>query len=293
MKIKKSDILIITAAILLPAAIVRAQSAREIVEQGNALYADANYSEAVTKYDEALTETPATLEPVFNKADSLYRMDDFAGATELYNSVAAESMDMKLVNAARYNNGNSFFQRGMQKRQSKPKEAVEDMKTAVSYWRKVLDAEPENEKAARNIEVARLTIKDILEQPQDPNQQQDPNQPQDPNQQQDPNQPQDPNQQQKNQQQQNDPNQQQQQNEPNQPQDPNQQQQQQQNDPNQAQDPNQQQQPQQADKNKDEPPPTPPEQDSVAQEILDREQKLKEQRRRLKISGYKKVEKDW
>lgn len=282
MKTKRSDILITVTIVLFLVPVVRAQSAREIIEQGNILYTDANYSEAITKYNAALTDSPGALEPMFNKADSLYRMKDFAAATGLYNSVAAESMDMKLVNNARYNNGNCFFQQGLQKKQSKPKAAVKDMKTAVSYWRKVLDAEPENEKAARNIEVARLAIKNILDRPKDPNQPKDSNQPQDPNQQK-----------QKNQQKQND---------PNQPQDPNQQQNQQkqkqkqkQNDPNQAQDPNQQQQQQQnqADKDKNEPPKTPPEPDSVAQKILDREQKLKEARRRLRVSDYKKVEKDW
>ena len=263
MKIKRPDILI-AAAMLLFVPIVRAQLVREIVEQGNALYADANYSEAITKYDEAIADLPEALEPVFNKADSLYRMDDFTAAIQLYNNVAVESRDMKLVNAARYNNGNCFFQRGLQKKDAEPQKAIEDIKTAISYWRKVLDAECENEKAARNIEVARLTIKDILDQPRDPNQQ-NPNQPQDPNQ------AQDPNQQQQNQQQ-----------DPNQAQDPNQQQQ------NQQQDPNQQQQ---ADEEKDEK--KPPEPDSTAQEILDREQKQKEERQMLKVGGYKKVEKDW
>jgi nucleoside-diphosphate-sugar epimerase len=46
-----------------------------------------------------------------------------------------------------------------------------------SIWRPVLDIEPKNEKAAKNIEVARLIIKDIIDQI-NKQKQQDPNQPQ-------------------------------------------------------------------------------------------------------------------
>ena len=276
MKVKKFDIFIITAGLLVFVQIAQAQSARELLRQGNALYADANYSGAINKYDQAIADLPGALEPQFNKANGFYRMDDMAKAIELYNAVAAESKDMKLIDSARYNNGNCFFQKGLKNRNSKPQDAIDDMKTAISYWRKVLDVEPGNENAARNIEVARQTIKEILDQPKDPNQQQDPNQSSDPNQSQDPNQDQDPNQQQ--------------QSDPNQPQDPNQQQQQQQQqqDPNQAQDPNQQQQQEQQKQEEKE-----PESDATAQEILDREQQQKKERQMLQMSGYREVEKDW
>ena len=126
----------------------------------------------------------------------------------LYRQVAAESKDMNLVAKAKYNLGNCSFQQGSKQRDSNLQKAIEDMETAIAHWRGVLDIEPKNEKAAKNIEVARLTIKDILDQLKNQQQQQDPNQPQDPNQSkqqqdqqqsqqpqgQDPNRPQDPNQ---------------------------------------------------------------------------------------------------
>jgi Ca-activated chloride channel family protein len=114
---------------------------------------------------------------------------------------------MALVAKAKYNLGNCFFQRGSKQRDSDLQKALDDMKTSIDYWRQVLDLDPKNEKAARNIEVARLTIKDLLDQlkkqqeqqknqkDQQQQQQQDQTQPQ--NQtppKQDPNQPQDPNQ---------------------------------------------------------------------------------------------------
>jgi len=126
------------------------------------------------------------------------------------------------VAKAKYNLGTPYFQKGLQ-RDSDLQKAIDDLKTAIGSWRGTLDIEPENNKAAKNIEVARLTIKDLLDQLK--NQQQDPNQPQDPNQSQ--------------QQQQQDQQQQGSRQDPNQPQD--QQQDQGKQDPNEPQDPNREQ----------------------------------------------------
>ena len=197
-----------------------ADSARVSTSQGNKLYRQGNFNEAINSYDQALLETPGALEPKFNQANSYYKLDDLGKAMDLYRQVAAEGKDMKFVAKAKYNLGNSYFQQGSKQKDSNLQKAIDDLKTAIGSWRGVLDIEPENKKAAKNIEVARLLIKDLLDQLN--KQQQDPNQPQDPNQQQ---------QQQQNSQQ-----------DPNQPQD--QQQQQQQaagQDPNQPQDPNQSQ----------------------------------------------------
>jgi hypothetical protein len=246
-----------------------ADSARISTSQGNQLYGQGNFGEAIGQYDQALIYRPEALEPKFNKANSYYRLDDLEKAINLYREVAAESKDMKLVAKAKYNLGNCSFQKGSKQRDSNLQKAIEEMETAIGHWRAVLDIEPENEKAAKNIEVARLIIKDILDQLKN---------------QQDPNQPQDPNQQQQNQQQQ-------QQNQQQQAQDPNQNQQQQDQDPNQPQDPNQGQSQQQEQQKQDDEKKQAP--DTTAQEILDKEQRDKKQRQILQRARYQKVDKDW
>ncbi|OHB63880.1 MAG: hypothetical protein A2168_00920, partial [Planctomycetes bacterium RBG_13_50_24] len=208
--------------------------------------------------------TPGALEPKFNQANSYYRLDDLGKAMDIYRQVAAESKDMKVVARAKYNLGNSYFQKGSKQKDSNLQKAIDDLKTAIGSWRGVLDIEPENKKAAKNIEVARLTIKDLLDQLNKQQQQQDPNQPQDPNQQQ-----------QQNQQQQNS------QQDPNQPQ----QQQAAGQDPNQPQDPNQSQDQQQRQQQ------VAP--DTRAQEILDKEQRQRKERQILQRGSWQKVEKDW
>jgi Ca-activated chloride channel family protein len=248
------------------------KSAELSLRQGNKLYTQGNFNEAINKYDQALIEKPQALEPKFNKANSYYRLDDLTKALDLYREVAADSKDMKLVTKAKYNLANSYFQQGSKQKDSDLQKALEDLQTSISYWRQVLDIEPENEKAARNIEVARLIIKDIIDQLNKQKQQQRDSR-------QDPNQPQ-----------------QQQQDKQEQPRpqsgDPNQQEQQQQQTTSQ-QDPNEQQE-QQSQQQREQPQQeqiTTP--DTTAQEILDKEQRQRKMRQMLQRPRWQKVEKDW
>lgn len=277
---KLSVTLIIAAAIT---QVVFAESSRTSVRRGNDLYADGNFNEAINQYDQALVDMPQAPEPKLNKANSYYRLDDLAKAIDLYKEVAAEAKDMKLVTKAKYNLGNCFFQEGAKQRDSDLQKALESMKTSITHWRAALDIEPENKKAARNIEVARLTIKDIIDQI---------------NKQQDPNQPQDPNQSQQNQQGQQDQNQQNARQDPNQPQDPNQAQKPKQSrDPNESQDPNesnqQEQQQQQVQEQQQQQQQQTDAPDTTAQKILDKEQQQKKERQILQRQRYLKVERDW
>ena len=141
-----------------------ADSAPASVLQGNRLYNQKNFTGAIEKYDQALLDQPQSLEPKFNKANCYYQLDDLARAIDLYNEVAAESRDMKLVAASKYNLGNCYFQRGSKQKDSDLQKALEDLQTGIVQWRQALDIEPDNQNAAKNIEVARLIIKDIIDQ---------------------------------------------------------------------------------------------------------------------------------
>jgi Ca-activated chloride channel family protein len=254
---------------------VSAQSARDSTSEGNKLYKQGKFNEAINSYDQALTESPGALEPKFNQANSYYRLDDLSKALDLYRQVAAESKDMKLVAKSKYNLGNTYFQQGSKQKDSNLQKAIDDMKTAISSWRGVLDIEPKNTKAAKNIEVARLTIKDLLDQ-LNKQKQQDANQPQDPNQQK---------QQKQNQKQQN------QQQNPNQSQKQKQKQQTAGREPNQPQEPNQPEKQKQQQKEQKQQQKVVP--DTTAQEILDNEQRQRKNRQILQRGQWQKVDKDW
>jgi Ca-activated chloride channel family protein len=275
----KSCFLVLTLGLVLSPSLslAGAGSAREALQQGNRLYGDKQFAEAVNKYNDALVEQPQAVEPKFNKANSYYRLDDLSEATDLYQQVAAESKDMSLVAKAKYNLGNCYFQRGAKQRDSDLQKALEDMQTSIAQWRQVLDLDPQNKKAARNIEVARLTIKDILDQikKQQEEQKKQQNQKGQPDQQK---------QQQQNQGQQQ--NQSKPQQDPNQPKDPNQPQKA---EPDQT---KQEQKPEQGQQDKQQEAKAVP--DTTAREIIDREQREKKQResQRQRVQ-YQEVEKDW
>jgi Ca-activated chloride channel family protein len=252
--------------------LARTGSARQLLQQGNRLYGNNQFAEAVNKYNDALVEQPQAVEPKFNKADSYYRLDDLSEAMDLYQQVAAESKDMSLVAKAKYNLGNCYFQRGTKQRDSNLQKALEDMQTSIAQWRQVLDLDPQNQKAARNIEVARLTIKDILDQMKKQQEEQKKQQNQQGQQKQ----------QQQNQGRQQ--NQSQPQSDPNQPQktEPKP-------DPNQTQ---QEQKPEQGQQDQQQEAKAAP--DATAREILDNEQRQKKERELLRQRGqYQEVEKDW
>ncbi len=161
---KKLEIILLSLLFSITVKPVYAESAASTVREANKLYKQGQFKQAADGYDRAMTESPEAIEPRFNKADSFYRLDDLQQAIDLYKAVAAESRDMQLVEKAKYNLGNCFFKQGAKLKDSDLQKAMENMQTAIGSWRQVLDINPANEKAAKNIEVARLTIKDIIDQ---------------------------------------------------------------------------------------------------------------------------------
>jgi len=154
----------IIAIILTIPCLSMAVSVQDLVQRGNRLYDKGNFNDALKEYDQALVDQPQTLEPKFNKANCYFQLDDLTQAIDLYNKVAAETKDMKLVEKAKYNLGNCYFQQGSKQKDSNLQKAMEDMQTGIVCWRSALEINPDNEKAAKNIEVARLIIKDIIDQ---------------------------------------------------------------------------------------------------------------------------------
>lgn len=149
--------------VLITVQAVSADTIHNIVRRGNKLYNKGNFSEAIKEYDQALIDQPQSLQPRFNKANCYFQLDDLDRAMDLYNEVAAESKDMKLVAMAKYNLGNCYFKRGSKQKDSNLQKSLEDLQTSIVCWRGALEIDAENEKAAKNIEVARLIIKDIID----------------------------------------------------------------------------------------------------------------------------------
>jgi Ca-activated chloride channel homolog len=161
---KRTKFLIVFLAVLLLQQFVCAENARDYIGKGNGLYNAGQYSGAIDQYDQAILESPTSFEPKFNKANSYFRLDDLAAAIDLYREVASSSKDMQLVERAKYNLGNCLFTRGSKQKDGDLQKSLEDFQSAITHWRSALEIDPDDADAARNIEVARLTIKDIIDQ---------------------------------------------------------------------------------------------------------------------------------
>jgi tetratricopeptide (TPR) repeat protein len=158
-KLKFNILIFILLSLVSSAAI--AESPRSLVDKGNAFYEDGKFEEAVAEYDKAISLAPNATEPKFNKAKCKVKTDDIDGAIDLFKEVAVSTKGSELVARAKFNLGNAFFKRSESGHEGDIKKVVEDLKTAISFWRQVLDIEPENLNAAKNIEAAIMRLQII------------------------------------------------------------------------------------------------------------------------------------
>ena len=142
----------------------QADSESQMIERGNQHYQQENYSEAIKQYEQIPSEGPAEAALLYNQANCYYKLEDYGRAIELYQNVSTKSKDMQLIGRAKYNLGNCHFQQGMKKRQDNLQEAFDELTLSIKYYREMLDITPNDEDARHNIAVARLIMKDIMDQ---------------------------------------------------------------------------------------------------------------------------------
>ncbi|HYV18696.1 MAG TPA: VWA domain-containing protein [Verrucomicrobiae bacterium] len=137
--------------------------------QGNRLYEQKKFDEALKNYTDAQAERPAAPELHYNIGNVLLRKGDLDKAIEEY--LRAQSTGPRsLAEAAHFNRGNALMMKG-------------DLQPAVDEYVQALKMEPRDQDAKRNLELA---LRLLEKQQQQQQQQQDQNQPPDKNQKQPP-----------------------------------------------------------------------------------------------------------
>lgn len=76
--------LLLTAAVCLPLNVVFSQSADEVFAEGNQLYRDGRFSDAVARYESLLAQEYASPEVYFNLGNAYYRLGQIAKAILAY-----------------------------------------------------------------------------------------------------------------------------------------------------------------------------------------------------------------
>ena len=142
------------------------------VGRGNALFDQQDYAAALEAYTAAADQLPDSPEVVYNQGVAHYALGDYGEAERLFRQVDRTARGLELVAAARYNLGNSKFQQGMAQRESDLQQALSALQASVAFYQGALGLTPHDQDAARNIEVVRLAIKDVLDQLKDQQQEQ-------------------------------------------------------------------------------------------------------------------------
>ncbi len=126
-----------------------ANSAYEVVQQGNTLYQHKQYDGAAQHYATAAEQLPDQAAIHFNQGNAAYKQQDLGKALEHYNR-ALQNANPALESQTKYNLGNVKYQQALQS-MVKPQEAIANLETAMTYYRDSLDVAPQHPSARYNL----------------------------------------------------------------------------------------------------------------------------------------------
>lgn len=127
---------------------------RRINGEGNRLYTEEEWAEALETYREAAVLDPQNPVLHYNLGNALFRLNDLDEAETHYRAAAAAE-DGDLARQARFNLGNTAFRR------AETLESAGDWQgrnqalgKAIEHWKSVLESDPADRDAKRNLELA-------------------------------------------------------------------------------------------------------------------------------------------
>jgi len=159
--------LITTAWVMLSIALMAgpavASSAALEVSRGNEAFDKGEFDEAMSSYERASVDEPESAEILFNKGTVHYRREEYADARKCFEGAGVKTRDLSLEARCQYNLGNVAFREGQRQTDSDLQKALESHQAAVRHYGQALELDSDMGSAARNIEVTRLVMKDILD----------------------------------------------------------------------------------------------------------------------------------
>ena len=150
--------LIAVIGLILIASSAFADTVTGSVREGNALYSEEKYEEALKKYKSAQVEAPNDERITFNLGDVQYKLGRFEEALSGY-LLSVQNTDPKFRAQSYYNAGNALYRMGR----------LED---AVEQYLKAVETDPEDEDAKFNLEFVRQEIRRRMNQQQQRQQEQ-------------------------------------------------------------------------------------------------------------------------
>ena len=152
------NIFLIVIVLFLSAINLFAQPERKMVVDGNKLYEEERFDEALNKYIDAQTQAPESPIIKFNMGNAQYKKDKYEDAMKQFESTLSVD-DAGMQSQAYYNMGNSLYRLGK-------------LPESILMYKKALELDPADEDAKYNLEFVRKQLKDQADKQQQNQQQQ-------------------------------------------------------------------------------------------------------------------------
>jgi Ca-activated chloride channel family protein len=134
---------------------------RDRIAEGNRLFKQGKFDDAIGKYGEALVDNPDSPLLNFNMGDANYKAGKYAEAMASYSRVRGIDEDSKRTARTAYNVGNAQYRLGAAAEADKPQDALKAYATALAAYRRALGADPTDQDAKFNYEFVSKKIDDL------------------------------------------------------------------------------------------------------------------------------------
>jgi len=144
----------------------RAQTARDLIAQGNEHYQAERYALALKSYEQAAAASPQpSPELLHDLAAAHFKLGDLQAARDLWVR-AKQAGDAALEARTRYNLGNCDYAEALHAAQQNPQLALQRLDEAAAQYRSALQLDPQLTDARANLELAQVLKRQIEEQMQ-------------------------------------------------------------------------------------------------------------------------------
>lgn len=135
----------------------------DLITEGNLAFKQGKYKDAIAKYDSASVDAPESVEVYFNKGDAYYMLGSYNEALDMFKQAAAHTQDLKIEAKSYFNMGNCHIRESERKRDSDLQQSMKSLEKSIGFYQQALTRDSTFSQAAHNLEVARLTLKQMLD----------------------------------------------------------------------------------------------------------------------------------
>ena len=146
---------------------------RDHIEEGNRLFKQGKYDDAIGKYGEVLVNDPDSPLLNFNMGDANYKAGKYTEAINSFARVRAGDDEPKRIAKVAYNVGNAQYRLAAAAEAEKPQDALKAYAGALAAYRRALGADPTDPDAKFNYEFVSKKIEDLKKKLEEQKQQQD------------------------------------------------------------------------------------------------------------------------